>query len=97
MRETILKAVAMPPRIFWAPAILFLVNFAVQVALMFVAMGVLDANPLWFVFSFFIVHLIIVVYGAKDPHLSHLLLAWGKSGPTTTKNVYSSRGTKFAP
>jgi hypothetical protein len=29
--------------------------------------------------------------------LSRILISWGRSGPTSTKNVYRSRGCKFAP
>ena len=96
MREPILKAVAMPPRVFWAPMTPAIVHLGVQFALMSVAL-VFSINPLVFIFSIAIGHLIIVIYGTREPHLSHMLMSWGRSGPSSTKNIYHSRGTKFAP
>lgn len=97
MREPILKSVAMPPRVFWAPMIPAIVNFATQVPLIFIWIGVFEGNPIWALWTISIVHLIIVFYGAREPHLSHILLAWGRSGPSMTHNIYFSRGNKFAP
>ncbi len=97
MREPILKSVAMPPRVFWAPMVPAIVNFATQVPLMFIWIGLFGGNPIWAMVTVFSVHLMIVVYGAKEPHLSHMMLAWGQNGPMITKNIHYSRGNKFAP
>ena len=97
MREPILKSVAMPPRVFWAPMVPAIVNFATQVPLMFIWIGLFGGNPIWAMVTVFSVHLMIVVYGAKEPHLSHMMLAWGQNGPMLTKNIHYSRGNKFAP
>ena len=97
MREPILKSVAMPPRVFWAPMVPFIVNFVIQGTVMLAGIGLFSINPLIFLFTFLIVHVAIVAYSAKEPHMSHLLQAWGQNGPTMTKNIYYSRGNKFAP
>ncbi len=97
MREPILKAVAMPPRVFWAPMIPALVNFATQVPIIFIWIGLFQGNPIWAIWTISIVHIFIVIYGSREPHLSHMMLAWGQNGPTTTKNIYHSKGNKFAP
>ena len=97
MREPILKAVCMPPRLFWAPAIVAGANLIVQFALMLMWVGVTGGSIMPFIITIPIVHALIVAWGAKDPHLSRILISWGKSGPTSTKNVYRSRGCKFAP
>ena len=97
MKEPILKSVAMPPRIFWAPMVPFIVNFATQGPLMLIGIGLFSMNPLWFMISFFGVHLAIVIYAAKEPHMSRMLQGWGQHGPMMTKNIYYSRGNKFAP
>ena len=97
MREPILKAVAMPPRVFWAPMVPAIVNFATQVPLIFMWIGLFDGNPLWGIATILIVHIIILIYGVKEPHLSHMMLSWGQNGPSITHNIYYSRGNKFAP
>ena len=97
MREPILKAVAMPPRVFWAPMTPAIINFATQIPLLFIWIGLFNGNPIWAIWTILAVHLVIVLYGAREPHLSHILLSWGQSGPATTKNMYHSRGNKFAP
>ena len=97
MKEPILKAVAMPPRVFWAPMIPAIANMATQIPIIFLWIGLFQGNPIWGIWTVLIVHFTIVVYSAKEPHLSHMMLAWGQNGPVATKNIYHSRGNKFAP
>ncbi len=98
MREPILKAVAMPPKVFWAPMLPAVVNFSVQMAIMMVFMGGLPGvvNPLVFVFTFLLGHIGIIIYGARDPHLSKMMQSYGPF-MSKTKNIYHSRGNKLAP
>ena len=97
MREPILKKVAMPPTLFWAPMYVAFVNFVVQGAIMFVLMGVLggEYNPLSSLITIIIGHVIIIMYGVKEPHMSKILQS---RGPflMPTKNVYRSWGHKLA-
>ena len=51
MRALILKAVANPPKILWGPFLPTLINLALQFPLMFMSIGVLDINPIFFLFS----------------------------------------------
>ena len=97
MREPILKAVAMPPRVFWAPMVPAIVNFGTQVPLILMWAGLLGKNPIWGLWTILLVHIIIILYSTHEPHLSHMMLAWGQNGPMITKNIYHSRGNKFAP
>jgi len=97
MREPILKAVCVPPRLFWAPAALAGVNLIVQFSLMLMWTGATGKSIMPFIATIPIVHVIIVGWGKREPHLSKMLVSWGRSGPTSTKNIYRSRGTKFAP
>ena len=97
MKEPILKAVAMPPRVFWAPMIPAIVNFATQVPLIFIWIGLFNGNPIWAIWTIGLVHILIIIYGAREPHLSHMMRAWGQNGPMVTRNIYHSRGNKFAP
>lgn len=96
MNEPILKAVSMPPRIFWAPMVPAVVNLAVQLSLMF-SIGIpMGMNPLFFVASIILVHGSIIAYGVREPHLSKMMRAQGPL-MTPSKNVYSAKGNKLAP
>lgn len=96
MREPILKAVANPPKILWGPVLPVMVNLAMQFPFMFMLIGSFNLNPLVFIFSILIIHIIIVSYGVKEPHLSAMIQAFGQSHITVT-NLYKVKGSKFEP
>lgn len=81
MKKTILKAVSMPPRLFWAPMLPATINFAVQMAIMVILMGAFpgEINPLVFILTFTIVHVGLIIWGVREPHLSTLLPSWGQA------------------
>ena len=96
MREIVLKAVANPPKILWGPFLPVLLNIGLQFPLMFMAIGIFDINPLLFLVSILVVHIFIIGVGAKEPHLSTMLQAFGQTHKTT-RNLYKAKGMKFAP
>lgn len=96
MREDILKAVAQPPKVLWAPMVPSLINLGVQFPMMFIGMGIGDVNPLMFVAFILIAHAILVVLGIREPHLSTMLQAYGQTYKKTT-NLYAVKGNKFEP
>jgi len=97
MREPILKSVAMPPKLFWAPMFVAFINFVIQGAIMFVLMGVLggEYNPLMSLLTILLVHIILIAYGVREPHMSKIMQS---RGPflVPSRNVYYSRGNKLA-
>lgn len=97
MREPILKAVSMPPKVFWAPMLPMVVNFAIQMAIMVMLQGAFPGavNPLMFIFTFLIVHIALVAYGVREPHMSKMMQAYGPF-LMPSKNVYRSHGDKYA-
>ncbi len=97
MREPILKAVAMPPRIFLAPFVPAMLNLVIQGALMFIFLGIFDVNPLVFLCTILFMHVVLIIIGTREPHMSHMMQAWGVSGPAASHNIYKSRGVKMAP
>ena len=97
MRAPILKAVAMPPRIFLAPFVLAMANFTIQAAWMFILIGAFGVNPLVSLTTIVLGHFALVIAGTREPHLSRMLQAWGKNGPAISHNIYKSRGVKLAP
>ena len=95
MRDPILKAVSMPVRFLWAPFAPAAANMTVQFTMMLFWVGE-GGNPLVFMTSIFITHLILVVYGTKDPHLSNMFQSQGpflKSNQT----MHKTTGRKYAP
>lgn len=96
MREIILKAVANPPKILWGPFLPVLLNMGIQFPLMFMFMGIVQANPLWFMVSLLLGHVFVVLLGAREPHISTMIQAFGPTSKKTT-NLYSVKGNKFAP
>ena len=97
MREPILRAVAMPPRIFLAPFVPAMANFVIQAAWMFILIGMFGVNPLVSLITILLGHIFLVIAGTKEPHLSHMLQAWGTNGPAMSHNIYKTRGVKLAP
>ncbi len=96
MREIILKAVANPPKILWGPFLPVLLNLGVQFPIMFMFMGTFNVNPLWFMSSLVVGHLICIVLGVRDPHISAMIQAYGQAAKKSN-NLYKEKGNKFAP
>jgi hypothetical protein len=96
MREPILKVVAMPPKLFWAPFLLAFINAMLQLTFFFMAMAFIVLNPLWVLFTIGAGHIAIAAVSKRDPHISTILQS---TGPflKKTKNIYKVRGNKFGP
>jgi hypothetical protein len=95
MREDILKAVAQPPKVLWAPMVPCVINLGVQFPVLFMGLSA-DLNPLVFVTTIILAHLGLVYAGIKEPHLSTMMQAYGQTSKRS-KNLYSVRGNKFEP
>ena len=74
MREPILKAVAMPPRVFWAPMYPAVVNFSIQMGIMCVCTTTFNLNPIYFIGTIAVSHGLIAAYSVREPHLSKMVL-----------------------
>lgn len=96
MRETVLKAVAMPPRIFWAPMYPAIMNFAMQAGILSVCTVAFKISPIYFIGTIALGHFIIAAYSYREPHLSRMLLTFGPMA-SRSKNVYPEKGNKLAP
>ena len=94
MREEILKAVAQPPKFLFAPMVPAIINLGVQLPFLFIGIGVMDINPLFFITTIVLVHAALVGAGFKEPHLSTMLQAYGQTYMRTT-NLYAVKGNKF--
>lgn len=96
MRAPILKAVAAPPRLFFAPFVLAGANLGVQFPMMFMFMGLGEFNPIWFILTILCGHIFIIFWGAKEPHLSTMTQSFGPMS-SKSSNLYKCKGNKFAP
>jgi len=96
MREPVLKAVASPPKILWGPFFPGLLYLGGWFSRLFVSIGAFEINPIIFVASILLVHGIIVLWGTKEPHISSMIQAFGQTY-RVTKNLYKTKGNKFAP
>jgi len=76
MQTPVYKAVSRPPQVFWAPMFPAVINFTIQMAIMVMVMGAFPGkvNPDIFILTFLIVHVGLIVWGQKEPHLSGILL-----------------------
>ena len=83
MKQQVLKALANPARIFYVPYSLAVLNFAVQFIvfiILMVAFMILSPshdviNPLWFLLSVIVVHMILAAFSKKEPQLGQIVSA----------------------
>lgn len=81
MKQQVLKALANPPRIFYVPYYLAVLNFVVQF-IVFVAIYVsalvffdFQIEPLLFLVSVIVVHMFLAIYSRTDPQIGQIILA----------------------
>lgn len=81
MKQQVLKALANPPRIFYVPYFLAVLNFVVQFVVFIVLYVVglvffdFDIPPLIFLLSVIFVHMLLALYSKKDPQIGQILLS----------------------
>ena len=64
--------------------------------IMFMFMGTWDINPLLFMVSIVVGHIVSVAIGVKEPHISAMIQAYGQTAKKSN-NLYKEKGNKFAP
>ena len=83
MKQQVLKALANPARIFYVPYSLAVINFAIQY-IVFIVLFVIGlvlygadswVNPLYFLVSVCVVHMILAFYSKKEPQLGQIISA----------------------
>ena len=83
MKQQVLKALANPARIFYVPYSLAVINFAVQFIvfiIIFVAGLIIGGintfiDPLYFLISVVVVHMILAAFSKRDPQLGQIISA----------------------
>lgn len=95
MKEPILRAIAMPPRLFWAPMAPAGANLGVQLPMALFVQTFSNMNPLWFVVTTVLAHILIIMAGVREPHLSKMMEAQGPFMRSYV-NIYPEKGKKLA-
>jgi hypothetical protein len=91
----ILRVVAEPPQIFWAPVLPAAGNVLINITLMMFGIMLCNLNPILFFVSLAIGHGIIAGHAVRDPHLSTLITAWAETRRKSA-NLIATRGNKYA-
>ena len=95
MKEDLLKSVAQPMMIFYAPFGLFVMNVAFCFVLLF--LGLVTGSTVFMVFSillFVVLHFVAIIIGKKEPHIDNIL-ASRSNIKARTRNVLREKGNKF--
>jgi len=83
MKQQVLKALANPARIFYVPYSLAVLNFAIQF-IVFIAVFMADLvlhgtdvkiQPLYFIISVIVVHLLLIGVSKSEPQLANIIAA----------------------
>ena len=95
MKEELLKSVAQPMQVFFAPFGLFLLNvvFTFITIVLFLVSGF--GVYMWIPIVLFIVlHFVAVIIGKNEPHIDNII-ASRKNIRARTKNLIREKGNKF--
>ncbi len=95
MPQRVMRSIATPAQMFWAPVELALLNFLIAGFVMMMGF-VFEVNPLWSLTLLVINHLILASIGAKEPHAYTILMCFSRYNKPT-KNLIKIKGRKFVP
>ena len=96
VRTLVLRVVAEPPQVFWAPLMPAAGNVLINITGMLFGIMAFNVNPLPFFVTLLVGHGLIAGYAARDPHISGLISAWMVSR-RKTGNLIPVAGNKYVP
>ena len=97
MPERVMRAVANPPTIFWAPYLPAAINMGFHAMLMVYGWALFKVSPLTCIVSLLLCHGFIAGQGARQPHLSTLMICWART-LLPTRNLPRRKGIRrYAP
>ncbi len=95
MKEELLKSVAQPMQVFFAPFGLFLLNVAFSFAFIILFLITGFGVYMWIpIVMFIFLHFIAVIIGKNEPHIDNII-ASRKNIRARTKNLIREKGNKF--
>ncbi len=96
MKEELLKSVAQPMQVFYAPFRLVIFNIFLSIFLIFIFLVLGLGVYLPFLILFFIfLHFVAVLIGKKEPHIDNILMS-RKNIRAKTENLIVENGNKFS-
>ena len=96
MRTLVLRVVAEPPQVFWAPLLPAAGNVLINITAMLFGIMAFNMTPLPFFATIFTGHILLAGYASRDPHISGLISAWMVSRRKTV-NLIPAHGNKYVP
>lgn len=95
MKEELLKSVAQPMQVFFAPFGLFILNVVVSFILMILLLISGFGVYMWVpILLFIIFHCVAIIIGKNEPHIDSII-ASRKNIKAKTKNLIRENGNKF--
>jgi hypothetical protein len=90
----VLRVLAEPPQIFWAPVLPAAGNVLLNVTVMLFGIIIYNVNPIPFFITALIGHGFIAGFAVREPHLSNLMTAWIETRRKTA-NLVGAKGNKY--
>jgi hypothetical protein len=98
MPEKVMRAVASPPTLFWAPMIPAIINMGLHALGIVYAWGLFKISPLLVIISLIVFHMVLAAQGAREPHMATLVPAWAYSKRSTRNLIKGKHGIrKYVP
>ena len=98
MPERVMRAVASPATLVWAPMMPAIINMGFHALGIVYAWGLFKVSPLLIIISLIFFHMVLAAQGAKEPHMATLLPAWAYSKRATRNLIKGKPGTrKYVP
>lgn len=95
MPQRVMRAIASPPQMFFAPVELAMMNFLIAGVVMIFGFA-FELNPMWALSLLVINHIGLAFVGAREPHAYRILMCWSQAN-RKTKNLIKTKGNKFVP
>lgn len=97
MKEELLKSIAYPSLIFYAPFGLSVINLLIGVVGMMYCIVFGYIGYVWVpILGIIILHGILIIVAKKEPHIDNIIRARSNI-KTRTKNIIKEDGNKFTP
>ncbi|MDR2099093.1 MAG: hypothetical protein LBO78_03675 [Rickettsiales bacterium] len=95
MKEELLKSVASPSQVFYAPFKLAIFNVVANICMMALLLAFRMFGYIWApILALVLLHMALILVGRREPHIDTMLIARGRI-KRGTKNIIKEDGKKF--
>jgi hypothetical protein len=96
VKEEVLKSVASPSQVFYAPFMLAVLNLVMSIVLIILLLIFRMGGYIWAPILLLIcLHIVLIIVGKREPHIDSMLIARGRV-KIETKNIIKEDGKKFS-